>query len=146
MHEKYSDLLQEYIDGTIEPLEKIILAEHLSDCRRCRLELNQLKLLDWDMKHEPVIEPPAELAAYRMAALQTHLKTEAAIQTNAEPGERWSLQKQTVQYTFAFISFNPVNRSVNRAVKNTFSALGKAAGAGLKKRNPLLARFMPGQA
>lgn len=146
MHEKYSDLLQQYIDGTLEPLENIILAEHLSDCRRCRLELNQLKLLDWDMKHEPVIEPPAELAAHRMAALQAHLKAETAAQATTATKERWSLQKQTVQYTFAFISFNPVNRSVNRAVKSTFSALGRAAGAGLKKRNPLLARFMPGQA
>jgi hypothetical protein len=51
-----------------------------------------------------------------------------------------------VQYTFAFISFNPVNHSINRAVKITFSALGKAARAGFKKRNPLLARLMPGQA
>lgn len=146
MHEKYSDLLQQYIDNTLEPLEKIILAEHLSDCYRCRRELNQLKLLDWDMRHEPVIEPPAELAAYRMAALKTHLEAEKATQASIATEERWSLQKQTVQYTFAFITFNPVNRSVNRAVRNTFSALGRAAGAGLKKRNPLLARFMPGQA
>lgn len=146
MHEKYFDLLQQYIDGALEPLEKIILAEHLSDCHRCRRELNQLKLLDWDMRHEPVIEPPAELAAYRVAALKTHLAAEKAAQVNTASRERWSLQKQTVQYTFAFISFNPVNRSVNRAVKSTFSALGRAAGAGLKKRNPLLARFMPGQA
>lgn len=146
MHEKYFDLLQQYIDGALEPLEKIILAEHLSECHRCRRELNQLKLLDWDMKHEPVTKPPAELAAYRMAALQTHLDTEAAAQVTTAPEKRWSLQKQTVQYTFAFISFNPVNRSINHAVKSTFSALGRAAGAGLKKRSPLLARFMPGQA
>jgi anti-sigma factor RsiW len=146
MHEKYTDLLQEYIDGALEPLEKIILAEHLADCHRCRRELNQLKLLDWDIKHEPVIEPPAELSAYRMAALQTHLANEKAARKAAAPEERWSLQKQTMQYTFAFINYNPVNRSVNRAVKSTFSALGRAAGAGLKKRNPLLARFIPGQA
>jgi anti-sigma factor RsiW len=146
MHAKYSDLLQQYIDGALEPLEKIILAEHLSDCHKCRRELNQLKLLDWDMRHEPVIEPPAELAACRMAALSTHLAAETAAEVTTAAKERWALQKQTVQYTFAFISINPVNRSVNRAVKKTFSALGRAAGAGLKKRNPLLARFMPGQA
>lgn len=146
MHEKYSDLLQQYIDGALEPLEKIILAEHLADCHRCRRELNQLKLLDWDIKHEPVIETPAELAAYRMAALKNHLAAEKTSEATTAAKERWALQKQTVQYTFAFISINPVNRSVNRAIKNTFSALGRAAGAGLKKRTPLLARFIPGQA
>ena len=98
------------------------------------------------MKHEPVIEPPAELAAYRMAALQIHLADEKAAQEAAAPKELWSLQKQTMQYTFAFINYNPVNRSVNRVVKKTFSTLGRAAGNGLKKRNPLLARFIPGQA
>ena len=146
MHEKYSDLLHQYIDGALEPLEKIILSEHLAGCQSCRRELNQLKLLDWDMKHEPVIEPPAELAAYRMAALQTHLAAEKAFESSTATMDLWSLQKQTVQYTFAFININPVNRSVNRAVKKTFSALGRAAGAGLKRRSPLLARFMPGQA
>ena len=47
MHEKYSDLLHQYIDGALEPLENIILSEHLAGCQSCRRELNQLKLLDW---------------------------------------------------------------------------------------------------
>lgn len=42
------DVLQDYIDGTIEPLEKIVLEEHLRVCSDCRIELNRLKIVDWD--------------------------------------------------------------------------------------------------
>ena len=146
MHEKYSDLLQQYVDREINPLEKMLLEEHLLSCRTCRQELNQLKLLDWELKHEPAIELPAELAVYRMAAIKTYFASTAAQQKSSVVRDLWSLQLQILYHTSSFMGYNPVNRTLNRTVKSTFSLLGKVAGATLKKRNPLLVRFIPGRA
>ena len=145
MHEKYTNLLQEYIDGTINPLEKIILEEHLLSCMECRRELNQLKLLDWELQHQPVIELPAELAKTRMAAVKTHLAVEKTGQQGSTGRELWRLQLQILHHTSSFMGYNPVNRVLNRTVKRSFSMLGKVAGTTIKKRNPLLARLVPGR-
>ncbi len=146
MHKKYSDLLQQYIDREINPLEKMLLEEHLLSCRTCRQELNQLKLLDWELKHESAIEVPAELAAYRMAAIKTHFASATAQQKSTVVRDLWRLQLQILHHTSSFMGYSPVNRTLNRTVKSSFSLLGKVAGVTLKKRNPLLARFIPGRA
>ncbi len=144
MHEKYSDLLQQYVDREIGPLEKILLDEHLLSCRACRQELNQLKLLDWELKHEPLIEVPAELAAYRMATIKNHFAQAPMQQRSSGVRDLWRLQLQIMYHTSSFIGINPVNRTVNRTVKRSISLLGKVASAAVKKKNPLLSRLIPG--
>lgn len=74
------DLLQYYIDRTIDPLEKIILEEHLRMCPDCRKELNRLKLIDWDLKsyfsQKEDVPVPEELAVLREASIRRFLKEE----------------------------------------------------------------------
>ncbi|MDO9533846.1 MAG: zf-HC2 domain-containing protein [Bacillota bacterium] len=145
MHERFSDLLQQYIDQEINPLEKMILEEHLLSCRTCRRELNQFKLLDWELKHQPAIELPAELAAYRMAALKTHFAANVPQRKSSVARDLGRVQLQILVHASSFLGYNPVNRTVSRTFKRSLSLLGKMAGASLKKRNPLLARFIPGR-
>jgi len=144
MHDKYSDHLQSYLDGEIEPLEKILLEEHLSYCHTCRGELNQLKLLDWELKHPQEIEVPAELAIQRMELLKSQL---SAITDEEEfkVKDVWRLQVHILKYASGFMISSPVNRTISRTLTSSLSLMGKAAGAGFKKRNPLLGRFIPGQ-
>lgn len=60
------DLIQEYVEGTIEPLEKIFVEEHLKVCRKCRKELNQFKLLQYELENlEEPEEVPVELENVR---------------------------------------------------------------------------------
>jgi len=146
MHEKFNDLVQEYIDGELGSLEKIILEEHLANCRACRRELNQIKLMDWDLKHQSVVEAPPELESYRMAALKAHLADTGTIEKGSPFNKTWSLQQHILQHTFSFISYNPANRTINRSVKKSMSFLARAAGKRIKKRKFLLTRFIPGQA
>lgn len=149
MDNKYSDLLNQYIDGELGPLEKIILEEHLLSCPASRRELNQLKLLDWELKHQPAIELPAELAACRMTALKAHMAASTAgekRQKSSVTKDLWRMQLRILQNSSSFISINPVSRTLGRTVKGSFSLMGKAAGTALKKRKPLLGRFIPGQA
>ena len=145
MHEKFGFLLQQYIDQEINPLEKMILEEHLLSCRTCRRELNQFKLLDWELKHQPAIELPAELAAYRMAALKTHFADIEPQRKSSMIRDLGRLQLQVLVHASSFMGYNPVNRTVKRTFTRSLSLLGKMAGASLKKRNPLLARLIPGR-
>lgn len=71
--------LNEYIDGTLSPLEKMVMEEHLKFCPQCRRELNQLKLLDWEMKniYKEDVTVPSELALCRESVLQACFDSEA---------------------------------------------------------------------
>ncbi len=145
MHDKYNILIQNFIDQEIEPLEKLMLEKHLFFCRRCRRELNQLKLLDWELKHQPAVELPPELTSCRMAALNNHFADGEPRRKSSPAGDLGRMQLQIMFHAAMFIGFNPVNRILNRTLRRSFSLLGKAAAASLKKRNPLLARFIPGR-
>jgi hypothetical protein len=64
-------LLYEYIDKTIDPLEKLFLEEHLKRCGSCRKDLTQMKLLLWEMDEigEAEIPIPSDIHTARQAAL-----------------------------------------------------------------------------
>jgi anti-sigma factor RsiW len=146
MHDRFHDLLQQYIDRELDQLETMILGEHLSSCQDCRKLLNQLKLMDWDLKHEPTIEPPPELFAYRTAAIKAHLAAVKTAEDTTPLRETWRLQRQILQHTFSFMSYSPVNRTVARSVKKTVTTLTRAAGSRIRKRSPIFSKFIFGQA
>ncbi len=146
MHEKFNALVQEYIDGELGFIEQLILEKHLANCRACRRELNQMKLMDWDLKHQPVVEVPPELESYRMATLKAHLSDTENIEKESSFSKTWRLQQLFLQHTFSFISFNPANQTINHSVKKSVSFFARVAGKRIKKRKSLLARFIPGQA
>lgn len=58
-----SSLLQNLMEGTIDPLEKIFVENHIQTCRECRREMSELKLLLWelDSKESYQIDIPVEL-------------------------------------------------------------------------------------
>ena len=62
MQDKYRELLNDYLDDQLSSLEKMLVEEHITSCSACRRELNQLKLLDWELRHQPGIDLPPELA------------------------------------------------------------------------------------
>ncbi len=146
MHKQIDELLQRYIDEDLEQFEIIILEEHLSTCSSCRRTLNQLKLMDWDLKHQPNIEMPPELAACRKAAVKIHLENVKSAAIQKEAGQAWNPQKHIIQHTFSFVYYNPVNLTVARSFKKTASVIARAAGSRLKKRSSILSRIIPGQA
>ncbi len=146
MHEKFHDLLEQFIDGELEPVEALILNEHLAGCRSCRQMLNQLKLIDWDLRHQPVIEVPPELEVYRTMAVKAHLENLKAAQKSDPLKDTWRMQKQIFQHTFGFVSYIPINRTISSSAKKGVAILVGVAGRRLRKRRSLLSRIIPGQA
>lgn len=146
MYDKYRELLNDYLDDQLSPLEKMLVEEHISSCTACRQELNQLKLLDWELYHQPDIELPPELAGCRIAAVKDYMKAVESDRNNSWARDYLELQLTIISKTSSFISLNPINRTVKRTVKGSVTVLGRAARAALKKRKPGLSRLITGQA
>lgn len=112
-----SDLLHEYLDDTIEPLEKLVLEEHLKGCRSCRRQLTELKLLFWELEDADQIEVPSEvhLIHHRVAAaLKEDLST-----GNFSAKDLFSLQKNILDASCSFVGFVPgVQAIANQLEKN----------------------------
>ena len=146
MQDKYRELLNDYLDDQLSSLEKMLVEEHITSCSACRRELNQLKLLDWELRHQPGIELPPEIASCRIAAIKNYMMAVENGRDNSRVRDFLQLQLTIVSKTSSFISLNPVNRKVKHTIKSSVTVLGKAAGAALKKRKPGLSRLIPGQA
>jgi predicted anti-sigma-YlaC factor YlaD len=56
-------LLEEYVEGLSDPLEKILVEEHIKTCPCCRNEITELKLLSWELRNLAMqkVEYPEEL-------------------------------------------------------------------------------------
>lgn len=119
--------LHEYIDGSLEPLERIILEEHLGTCADCCRELNRLKIIDWDLQRlysEEIIIPP-ELSGIRETVLEDCFAqvTDQHAGTGAiSPRDIWNLQVATFNNSFRFISLLSAK---SRKVKRESSKPGK---------------------
>lgn len=106
------NLLQEYIDGSIGPLEKLILTEHLNSCANCRQELNQLKIIDWDLSsiYAEEVGIPTELSSLRKNVLASCFKEEVSQNLNAQPmttADIWQLQAATFNNSWKFLRLMP---------------------------------------
>ena len=103
------NFLHEYVDGSIEPLERIVLEEHLRGCSACRQELNRLKIIDWDLHklYEEEISTPPELVKLRQIVLNNCLTEEANQSTNTgaiSSSDIWNLQVATLNNSLKFIT------------------------------------------
>ncbi|MDF2986324.1 MAG: hypothetical protein K0R50_1834 [Eubacterium sp.] len=71
-------LLQDYLEGTIDPVEKIFVEGHLSICKSCRRQLSELKLIFWELgdKSSYEVEYPRELNEISSKLIDRVLGTE----------------------------------------------------------------------
>lgn len=128
-------LLQDLLEGVIDPLEKIFVEEHLKTCKDCRKELTQLKLLFWDLdnKSNYDIEIPRELDLLKDSIIEKSAgKTSQSI-----TGMVIDVQRSTLKASGMFLDYVPgvkeSGKLVKEGVKAAPSAIGKAASKGLVK-------------
>ena len=70
------DLLQLYLDGTLEPPEAQDLEVHVAACAACRGELVQLERLMLSIESLPRISAPPDMLLRTMAAIGHHSRWE----------------------------------------------------------------------
>ncbi|KUO53131.1 MAG: hypothetical protein APF76_03570 [Desulfitibacter sp. BRH_c19] len=113
------DLLQKYIDKDIAPLEKIVLENHLLSCPECRKDINQLKVMDWDLNNLDIPEVPKELASIRSSALDTYFVALDKEDTSFESKDILNFQYKNLKNTVSFINYLPGKKMVQNAFKKT---------------------------
>lgn len=132
-------LLQDLLDEIIEPVEKLFVEEHLKSCQECRMELNELKLLFWDLndKSNYEIELPVELDQIKVDLLkQTSEPTSQSTLTTII-----EIQRKNIKSVSSFLDYVPGvkvgNTLAKEGLKATPSAL-KSVSKRLLKSTKLL--------
>jgi len=127
------DLIQMYIDGTIEPLEKVFVEEHLKVCKKCRKELTQFKLLYYELESlEETKEVPDEIENVRAMVLDNIFDSSSKYGIK----DYINQQKKSLDIASAFIDYIPGKKTIKKGIKATGSIIGsttkKSAKYGLK--------------
>lgn len=100
------ELLHEYLDQELEPLLAIILEEHLAICLECRKELNQLKILDWNLRFADRIEiPKEELKELRSKTLDQCFASQEEGQNSLL--DLYKIQTHALSYAVNYLKYIP---------------------------------------
>lgn len=135
-------LLQDLLDGVIDPVEKIFLEEHLKVCKECRKEMTALKLLFWDLdnKDNYDVEIPQELDLIKDAVLR---RSVGKAQKNIA-GMVIEQQRETLKISSKFLEYVPGVKEGGKLLKEgaraTPSVIRKASMHLVKGTKGLLAK------
>ncbi|MCX7710394.1 MAG: zf-HC2 domain-containing protein [Clostridia bacterium] len=122
------DLLQDYLEGIIDPIERIFVEEHLKVCRECRKELSDMKLLFWELEglKKSRVEVPAEVRKVRESALE---KVFNNCETSMNLKRLMELQRKNFSNAGLYLKFIPGVKTGEKYLKN---GLKKAPSLALK--------------
>lgn len=135
-------LLQDLLDGIIEPIEKLFVEEHLKSCKECRKELTELKLLFWDIndKSNYEIDLPVELDQIKDFLLEQTVGKASQSTVTA----LIDIQRNNFRTAGRFLDYVPgvtaSNNLVKEGLKATPSALKKVSKGLIKSTKSLLAK------
>lgn len=135
------NLLQEYLENTIEPLESIILEEHLKTCSDCRRDLAELKLLFWELEEMPFVEMPSEALMVKDEVLKNLKSLETSPQDikNFNIRDLAEIQNNIFQNATLFLKFVPGTKVVantsKSSVKKASSLLTNLVKTSLRTRS-----------
>lgn len=120
-----AEILQEYLDGELEPGEKDALYRHLAGCPTCRQELARLRLIWLELEQEDEIEIPFELPFIRQ---QVIARTKSARQemAGATGVSFLEAQKLAWQPVLAGVAQIPGTRQLMRLARVTGMGLPAA--------------------
>lgn len=104
-------VLQEWLEDSLETAERMVLNEHLKECRECRQTINRLKILDWDLSHQAVpMADPRQFDEIRKQALRQIAPTAEQAEEGRSGKGLWSLTVGNMKYAVYYTAFNPIAR------------------------------------
>lgn len=131
--------LQEYLEGNLQSLEKVIMEEHLKTCSNCKSELLALKLLQWELNEIKKAKPeiPAEVSKVRGMVLNELFEGN---QDTMELAKILHLQRNNFANASTFVKFIPgvqtgqhyLRQGLNKAPSAAFSLSGSVLKSGFK--------------
>lgn len=125
-------LLHDYLEGTIDDLDRIFVDEHIKVCKKCRKELTMLKLLFWELNeiNAAEIELPAELELIREKTIDNIM-----VDDNSDFGVRklLELQKKNIENSNMYMNYLPGKKFLEKGIKKSSSFIYSASGKAIKK-------------
>jgi hypothetical protein len=121
------DLIQNYLDNTIEPLELIILKEHIAVCQDCKFELDLMSKLDNSMYEHFNSMPNNDLLdAFSMHVLDACYKGSKFKSFKAGVSKTLQINKMVVSNSSRYASYLPGSKLAANAAKKARNGVNKA--------------------
>lgn len=132
--------IQDYLEAALDPVEKIIIEEHLKNCETCRRELSEMKLLFWELEElkEDKIALPFEVSKIRSKVINEYFEDIDSGRYGLR--EYIKMQKQVYEKAGLFLNFIPgikpgasyIQKGIKKAPSLLYKTLGNAFIAGTK--------------
>ncbi|MDF2841223.1 MAG: hypothetical protein K0Q99_1995 [Clostridia bacterium] len=121
------DIIQKYADNTIEPLELIVLKEHIAVCQDCRFELELMNKLE-DSIHDYFGALPNNqlLDEFSMKVLDKCYKGSKINHLKAGVSKIWKINKMVVSNASIYTSYLPGSKLAANTAKKAGKGINKA--------------------
>lgn len=122
-------MLQDYLEGTIDPVEKIFVEAHLNTCKSCRRELSELKLMFWELgnKSNYEIEYPHELEDMPADLINIVLGEEK----KSSARKVVDMQLNSLKLSQKFLNYLPGAKQTPKILKKASKGLAKGVTKGV---------------
>jgi hypothetical protein len=120
-------LIQSYIDNTIEPLELIVLKEHIAVCQDCKFELDLMSKLDTSMYEYFGNMPNNDFLDEFSMNILNHCYVESKSKgVKARLSKAWEINKMVVNNASRYTSYLPGSKLAANAAKKAGKGINKA--------------------
>ena len=125
-----TSLLQDYIEGNLDSLERTFVEAHLNICAHCRKEASELKLIMWDLsdKSNYDVEYPQELNSLGIELIDKLTKDNRRTATKV-----WAAHKQNLKNSSSFIKYLPGAKQAPKLLKKASNGIKDGAKALIAK-------------
>lgn len=121
------DIIQKYIDNTIDPLELLVLKEHLKVCEDCKFELELMSKLDKSMyDYFGSLPGDSMLDEFSISVLNQCYKASKTDSLKAGISKVWNFNKIVASSTVRYTSYLPGSKLVSNTAKKAGSGINKA--------------------
>jgi predicted anti-sigma-YlaC factor YlaD len=119
------DIIQKYVDNTIDPLELIVLKEHIAVCEDCKFDLELMSKLENSMYEYFDTLPNNEmLNQFSLEILEECYSK--AYSYKDEIIKAWQINKAVVQNASRYTSYLPGSKLAAKAAKKASTGINKA--------------------
>jgi hypothetical protein len=121
------DIIQKYVDNTIEPLELIVLKEHIAVCQDCRFELDLMNKLESSL-HDYFGDLPNSklLDEFGIKVLDKCYKGSKSKSIKAGISKVWRINKMAVSNASMYASYIPGSKLAANTAKKASKGINKA--------------------
>lgn len=129
------EIIQKYVDNTIEPLELIVLKEHIAVCHDCKFELDLMSKLESSMMSYFAELPDQQLPERFVAdVLEQCYEGRSQYSYRDVLSKTWEVNKSIVQNASRYATYLPGSKLAARYIKKAGHSANNAV-KGYVKRN-----------